>query len=61
MTSSTEEITGLLNKVADGDEQAAALLIPLVYKELRRLAVIGCDASAPTTLCNQLHWSMRPT
>jgi RNA polymerase sigma factor (TIGR02999 family) len=39
MTSSTEEITGLLNKVAEGDEQAAALLIPLVYKELHRLAI----------------------
>ena len=47
MTSSTEEITGLLNKVADGDEQAAALLIPLVYKELRRLAVHRLRSERP--------------
>src|SRR3974390_1644394 len=47
MTSSTEEITGLLNKVAEGDEQAAALLIPLVYKELRRLAVHRLRSERP--------------
>jgi len=39
MESSVGEITQLLNRLADGDQQAAAKLIPLVYSELRRLAV----------------------
>jgi len=39
MKSSTGDITRLLNKLAEGDQQAAAELIPLVYNELRRLAV----------------------
>jgi RNA polymerase sigma-70 factor (ECF subfamily) len=39
MRSSTADITQLLNKLADGDQQAAAELVPLVYNELRRLAV----------------------
>jgi RNA polymerase sigma factor (TIGR02999 family) len=47
MTSSTAEITGLLNKVANGDEQAAALLIPLVYRELRQLAVYRLRRERP--------------
>lgn len=38
MKSSTGEITQLLNRLADGDQQAAAELVPLVYKELRQLA-----------------------
>lgn len=33
------DVTSLLNKLADGDQQAAAELVPLVYEELRRLAV----------------------
>jgi RNA polymerase sigma factor (TIGR02999 family) len=37
--SSTAEITVLLNKLASGDQEAAAQLVPLVYDELRRLAV----------------------
>jgi RNA polymerase sigma factor (TIGR02999 family) len=32
------DITSLLNKLADGDQEAAAELVPLVYEELRRLA-----------------------
>ena len=39
MVSSPEDITGLLNRLADGDQQAAAELVPLVYKEFRRLAI----------------------
>ena len=38
MVSSTEDITELLNRLADGDQEAAAELVPLVYKELRRIA-----------------------
>ena len=32
------DVTSLLNKLAGGDQKAAAELVPLVYKELRRLA-----------------------
>jgi RNA polymerase sigma-70 factor, ECF subfamily len=32
------DVTLLLARVGDGDEQAAAQLVPLVYKELRRIA-----------------------
>jgi RNA polymerase sigma factor (TIGR02999 family) len=32
-------LTVLLNKLASGDHEAAAKLVPLVYEELRRLAV----------------------
>src|SRR3984893_2147474 len=32
------DVTSLLNKFAAGDQEAAAELVPLVYKELRRLA-----------------------
>jgi RNA polymerase sigma-70 factor, ECF subfamily len=33
-----EEVTVLLNRLGDGDQNAAALLVPLVYEELRRMA-----------------------
>jgi len=33
------DVTSLLQRLADGDKDAAAKLIPLVYEELRRLAV----------------------
>jgi RNA polymerase sigma factor (TIGR02999 family) len=36
---SPADVTSLLQKLADGDQEAAAKLIPLVYTELRRLAV----------------------
>jgi RNA polymerase sigma factor (TIGR02999 family) len=36
---SAADVTTLLNRLGDGDEEAAALLVPLIYKELRRLAV----------------------
>jgi RNA polymerase sigma factor (TIGR02999 family) len=36
---SPADVTSLLNKLADGDQEAAAQLVPLVYEELRRLAV----------------------
>lgn len=39
MVSSPEDITELLNRLADGDQQAAAEIVPLVYKELHRIAV----------------------
>ena len=38
MDTSPGNVTSLLNKLADGDQQAGAQLVPLVYNELRRLA-----------------------
>ena len=38
MGSSRGEVTILLNRMRDGDEAALAELMPVVYKELRRLA-----------------------
>ena len=38
MEPSPADVTSLLNKLAAGDQEAAAQLVPLVYKELRRLA-----------------------
>jgi RNA polymerase sigma-70 factor (ECF subfamily) len=32
------DVTSLLNKLAAGDQEAAAQLVPIVYEELRRLA-----------------------
>ena len=39
MEPSPADVTSLLNKLADGDQEVAAELVPLVYQELRRLAV----------------------
>jgi RNA polymerase sigma factor (TIGR02999 family) len=41
------EITRILNAVPDGDPQAAAELLPLVYVELRRLAAHKMANEAP--------------
>jgi len=38
MEPAPEDVTSLLNKLAAGDREAAAQLVPLVYEELRRLA-----------------------
>lgn len=38
MQSAAENVTRLLNAAGDGDRQAAADLLPVVYAELRRLA-----------------------
>ncbi|MBV8477329.1 MAG: sigma-70 family RNA polymerase sigma factor [Acidobacteriaceae bacterium] len=39
MDASPETVTALLNRLAEGDQTAAAQLAPLIYEELRRLAV----------------------
>jgi RNA polymerase sigma-70 factor (ECF subfamily) len=36
--SSPAEVTSLLNKLAEGDQEAAAKLVPLIYDQLRRIA-----------------------
>jgi RNA polymerase sigma factor (TIGR02999 family) len=45
------EVTRVLEAIGQGDAQAAAELLPLVYDELRKLAAIKmADESAPQTL-----------
>src|SRR6516225_11732410 len=39
MDAAAADITTLLNRLADGDQEAAAQLVPLIYEELRRMAV----------------------
>ena len=39
MDPSAADVTTLLNRFADGDQEAAAQLIPLIYAELHRLAI----------------------
>src|SRR6516162_1951060 len=38
MDASGADVTTLLNRLADGDQEAAAQLVPLIYEELRLLA-----------------------
>lgn len=38
MDSTPAEVTSLLNKLAEGDQEAVAKLVPLIYDELRRIA-----------------------
>ncbi len=38
MDASAADVTTLLNRLADGDQEAGAQLVPLVYDELRRIA-----------------------
>ena len=38
MDAAAPDVTTLLNRLADGDQEAAARLVPLIYDELRRLA-----------------------
>lgn len=47
MNSSPAEVTTLLNKLAEGDQAAAAKLVPLVYNELRRIAKIRLRHERP--------------
>jgi hypothetical protein len=54
--SSPAEVTSLLNKLAEGDQEAAAKLVPLVYDELRRIAESGFAVSAPITRCKLQPW-----
>jgi RNA polymerase sigma-70 factor (ECF subfamily) len=41
------DVTSLLNKLAAGDQEAAAQLVPLVYEELRRLAARRLQQERP--------------
>src|SRR6516165_6576088 len=38
MDAAAADVTTLVNRLADGDQEAAAQLVPLIYEELRRLA-----------------------
>jgi RNA polymerase sigma factor (TIGR02999 family) len=41
------DVTRILNRVEQGDEQAAGELLPLVYEELRKLAVVRIANEQP--------------
>jgi RNA polymerase sigma factor (TIGR02999 family) len=41
------EVTQILNAIAEGDQQAASQLLPLVYEELRKLAAQRLGKEAP--------------
>ena len=47
MDSSSGEVTSLLKRLAAGDQEAAAELMPLVYDELRRLAIARLRRERP--------------
>ena len=47
MDSSPAEVTSLLNKLARGDQEAAAKLVPLIYDQLRRIAVARLRRERP--------------
>ena len=47
MDPSAADVTTLLNRLADGDQEAAAQLVPLIYEELRRLAAFKMAGQLP--------------
>ena len=53
------QVTELLQNWKQGDEDALRDLLPLVYKELRRLA--HYNRSVPTTHCRARLWFTKPT
>ena len=48
MSTSEPDVTLLLRRWSEGDEEALNRLVPLVYGELRRWPTIGCNASRRT-------------
>lgn len=54
-----QDVTELLNAWSQGDREALDRLMPLVYDELRKLAVITCNPNGPAPPCNPLLWCMR--
>jgi hypothetical protein len=54
------DVTSLLNKLAAGDQEAAAQLVPLVYEELRRLAAGRLRQERPTIPCKRPRWCTKP-
>jgi RNA polymerase sigma factor (TIGR02999 family) len=55
------DVTSLLKKLADGNQEAARELIPLIYRELHRLAVVQLrherrnHTLQPTALVNEAY------
>ncbi len=54
-----EDVTILLAELTKGNKEAASKLVPLVYDELRRLAVGYMRGSVATIRCKLLHWSTK--
>jgi hypothetical protein len=44
------DVTSLLNKLAGGDQEAGAQLVPLVYEELRRLPSVFQSLTPQTSV-----------
>ena len=53
------EVMQILSALEQGDSQAAAELLPLVYDELRRLAAKGWPTSGPGRRSRPPRWSTR--
>ncbi len=47
-----QDVTAILNAIEEGDQRAAAQLLPLVYDELRKLAAARLGAEAPGNTLN---------
>ena len=56
-----DDITLLLKRMQDGDGDARARLISLVYPELRRMAARRMRGERPDTRCSRPRWSTRPS
>jgi len=55
------EVTRLISRIRAGDEQAATDLMPIVYKELRRMAAAAMRRERPATRFNQPPWCTKLT
>ena len=55
------DVTAIIDAINDGDADAPAQLLPLVYDELRRLAHISWLKSLPGRRFSQQRWSMKRT
>ena len=54
-------VTHILSAIAQGDEQAAGQLLPLVYDELRKLAARRLAREAPARRSIPRGWCTRRT
>ena len=59
MEAQSADVTLLLQQVANGNQEAAARLIPVVYGEFHRLAQRHFRLERPTTPYSPRRWCMR--
>ena len=58
---SMTDVTRILETMEHGGSNSAEQLLPLVYEELRRLAVQRLDKNHPAIHSRRRHWFMKPT